>query len=260
MNRKNLYKSSLLFFPIIFPFIFGLLLEDTLEDAFKVSVIAELAVITLFAFVFKRSFCVLFCQAGAVQRLANYAGSKLLKKRLAVPAVLDKYLRLLKYLLLAGLIIFSLLQGVSLIKTGMPLAQYDLLFPTLTWIHGIVGSLAIVGSLFVNNFFCKYLCVQGALFGIAGRLSPSGIVRHEDQCVNCQLCSKSCPQNLEVHKMSKVVSLECLNCQSCIVACPKKGALTNQFASRVIPFAVIVVAAVIFYSLVAFIVTRHFLN
>ncbi|WP_420323209.1 4Fe-4S binding protein [Lacrimispora amygdalina] len=112
----------------------------------------------------------------------------------------------------------------------------------------------IFGSFFIDNFFCKYICIQGAVAGAAGRFSPSGIVRCEDKCINCTLCTKKCPSNLEVHRMKKVISAECFNCQKCIAVCPKKGALTNSFAGRKIPLVLFVVMAGTLYILLTFLI------
>ncbi|WP_394326091.1 hypothetical protein [Methanosarcina horonobensis] len=73
--------------------------------------------------------------------------------------------------------------------------------------------------------------------------------------MNCKLCTKNCPSNLEVHKMKKVISAECFNCQKCIAVCPKKGALTNSFAGRKIPLGLFVAMAGMVFILLTFLIT-----
>lgn len=258
MNYKKLYKTILLFFPIVFPFIFNFLIEETFENAVHISVMSGLVIFTLFAVIFKRSYCGFFCMAGALQRAIGYIGLKLFKKRVAVPATLDKYLRMVKYILLAGLAVFSLSSGqLQLQVNDQVFEQFHNLLPALTWLGSALVLITVIGSLFIDNFFCRYICMQGAIAGVAGRFSPSGIIRCEDKCINCKLCSEKCPANLEVHKMKKVISTECFNCQNCIAACPKKGALTNSFAGKEIPFALFVIMAVILFILLTFLITQY---
>ena len=186
---------------------------------------------------------------GTTQRIIGKIGFKILKKRFAVPAVPDRFLRAVKYVMLGGVVVLSIAYGKLLLQMSVDdvFEIYNMIFPGLAWLSMVLLFVTIIGSFFIDNFFCKYFCIQGAIAGVAGRFSPSGIVRCEDKCINCKLCTKTCPSNLEVHKMKKVVSAECFNCQKCIVVCPKKGALTNSIAGIKIPLVLFVVMAGIFF-------------
>jgi len=257
INTKKLAKMSIPFFLIIFPFVFSFIIEETLENAVQSSIIAVVIIFILFSFIFKRSFCGFLCMVGALQRGVGYIGFKLLKKRVTVPATLDQYLRALKYIILVGFAALSIASGKFLLQVSVDdvFEQYSIILPGLTWISIVLIVVTIIGSFFIDHFFCKYICIQGAVAGVAGRFSPSGIVRCEEKCINCMLCTKKCPSNLEVHRMKKVISAECFNCQKCIVVCPKKGALTNSFGGRKIPLVLFVVMAGMFYMLLTFLIT-----
>ena len=257
INTKKLVKTTVPFFLILFPLVFSSLIEATFENAVQLRIIAAPIVFILFAIIFKRSFCGFLCLVGALQRVVGYIGFKLLKKRVTVPAVLDKYLRVAKYIILTGFAVLSIASGKFLLQVSVDdvFEQYSIILPGLAWISIILMFVTIIGSFFIDNFFCKYICIQGAVAGVAGRFSPSGIIRCEDKCINCKLCTKKCPSNLEVHKMKKVTSAECFNCQKCIVVCPKKGALNNSFAGRKIPLLLFVAMAGIVYILLTFLIT-----
>jgi polyferredoxin len=188
---------------------------------------------------------------GSLQRIVGYIGFKILKKRFTVPAVLDKYFRAVKYVILGGLAVLSIANGKLLLQMSVDdvFETYNIVFPGLAWLSMVLLFVTIISSFFIDKFFCKYFCIQGAVAGVAGRFSPSSIVRSEDKCINCMLCTKTCPSNLEVHKMKKVTSAECFNCQECIVVCPKKGAITNSIAGIKIPLVLFVVMAGILYIL-----------
>jgi Pyruvate/2-oxoacid:ferredoxin oxidoreductase delta subunit len=47
-----------------------------------------------------------------------------------------------------------------------------------------------------------------------------------DDCVNCKLCTKSCPMSIDVlaHKdNTQVLDGDCLKCNICVEKCPKKA-------------------------------------
>ncbi len=256
IKTKKLAKKTIPFFLIIFPFVFDFLTEGIFENAAQHSIMEVLIIFILFAIIFKRSFCGFLCMVGALQRGVGYLGFKLLKKRITVPATLDKYLRAVKYILLTGLVALSIASGKILLHVSVDdvFEQYSIILPGFAWISIMLMFVTIIGSFFIDNFFCKYICIQGAVAGVAGRFSPSGIVRSEDKCINCTLCTKKCPSNLEVHKMKKVTTAECFNCQKCIAVCPKKGALTNRFAGRKIPLVLFVVMAGMLYIMLTFLI------
>lgn len=256
INTKKLAKTIIPFFLIIFPLVFSSFIEATFENAVQLSIMAALIIFISFAIILKRSFCGFLCMVGALQRGVGYIGFKLLKKRVTVPATLDKYLRAVKYIILTGFVALSIASGKFLLLVSVDdvLEQYSIILPGLAWISIMFMFVTIIGSFFIDNFFCKYICIQGAVAGVAGRFSPSGIVRCKDKCINCKLCTKKCPSNLEVHKMKKVISAECFNCQKCVVACPKKGVLSNSFAGRKIPLVLFVAMAGMLYILLTFLI------
>ena len=53
----------------------------------------------------------------------------------------------------------------------------------------------VVASVFVQNFWCRYLCPYGALLGLTSLLSPLRIRREPAACIDCAKCAKACPSS-----------------------------------------------------------------
>jgi polyferredoxin len=47
----------------------------------------------------------------------------------------------------------------------------------------ITLGVLVVASLFIQNFWCRYLCPYGALLGIAAFFSPARIRRNPETCI-----------------------------------------------------------------------------
>lgn len=100
-------------------------------------------------------------------------------------------------------------------------AEIGLVFLRIIFITTLVGmGLAITYS---PRTWCSF-CPMGSLAALvsAGK-KPIAI---EDSCINCGICARNCPMQLEPYKgQARVFShVDCLKCDACITACPK-GAL-----------------------------------
>src|ERR1019366_7990025 len=90
---------------------------------------------------------------------------------------------------------------------------------------GTVVALLVVASVFVQNFWCRYLCPYGALMGVVSLASPLRIRRETSLCIDCGKCAKACPAALPVDKLIAIRSAECTGCLECVAECPAAGAL-----------------------------------
>jgi polyferredoxin len=89
----------------------------------------------------------------------------------------------------------------------------------------MVIGLFVLASLFVQNFWCRFLCPYGAFLGLTSWLSPVRIRRNEDACIDCAKCAKACPSALPVDKLVQIRSVECTGCLACVTVCPARDAL-----------------------------------
>jgi polyferredoxin len=101
---------------------------------------------------------------------------------------------------------------------------------------GIVGftvlAVLIVFSVFIQNFWCRYLCPYGALMGIVSTASPIKIRRDEQACIDCGKCNKACPSHLLVDRLVQICSVECTGCMECVAVCPAQDALQLSLPPR----------------------------
>jgi polyferredoxin len=214
-----------------------------------------LGITLILALIFRRSFCGLICPFGALQEFFGIIGRKIFRKRFTMPLKIDKPFRYLKYVVLLVTLYFTWKTSGLWVDPYDPWAAYGHIkagFISLTTEY-LVGTIILVvvliGSMLYDRFFCKYLCPMGAVYGIISKISPSKIVRNEDACVSCGLCSKSCPMNINVANTHKVTSSECISCQNCILSCPKKGALEYKTGKNTLQtLTVILLVVVLFFT------------
>ena len=240
--------------------------------------------IVLMSIVFGKSFCSWLCPIGTISELIGDFGEKMMKKvsrllgnrrwngKIYLPKWIDFPLRSIKYILLGFLFysVFFLMSTLAL-KTflGSPYNQIaDLkmyfFFADISEAALIVLAVLFVISIFIRNFWCRFLCPYGALLGIFSFLSPHKIKRNAVSCIDCGLCNKACPSAIKVDRIKTVFSDECTTCLNCIDACPVadtlelKSVITKKKVSK--RFVAIGVVS-IFLAVTGFaIITGHWQN
>ena len=185
------------------------------------------------AFVFRKAFCSWLCPVGTISEYLWRAGRKIFGRNYSLPEWLDIPLRGLKYLLL-GFFLWAVMGMsadaiASFMHTpyGLIAAVKMLNFFRYLGLTGLVviGLLAIA-SLFVHNFWCRYLCPYGALLGLVSLASPLRIRRNAEACIDCAKCARACPSLLPVDRLFSIRSAECTGCMACVAACPAEDALS----------------------------------
>ena len=188
----------------------------------------------LMTVVWGRFFCGFICSFGAMQDLLNSIG-KLIPFKIKVPEKADKWLKLLKYAVLAFVAVgvggFSVtgdtvwspwtVFGIYSSLSGWSSLKY---FLTL---GGALLLLIIIGSLFIERFFCRYLCPLGALFSLVSRFRIYSLKRKPEKCGNCKLCTAKCSMDIPLYKYDEVRSGECINCMKCTSICPNENISTE---------------------------------
>ena len=192
------------------------------------------------SFLFRKAFCSWLCPVGTVSEYLWRLGHKLFRRNFVLPRWLDLPLRGLKYLLL-GFFIWAVTSMAAADVAAFMRSPYGLIADVkmLNFFRhiGEAGAitLAILGvaSIFVQNFWCRYLCPYGALLGITALASPSRIRRNPETCIDCAKCAKACPSALPVDKLITIKSAECTGCLECVAVCPAKDALSLSLPSLI---------------------------
>jgi polyferredoxin len=183
-------------------------------------------------------FCGWVCPFGALQeavaslgRRAQHAFPPLgramhaLRRRAAGLTFLDRWLRYLKYFVLAWVVAGTALYGVLVFRDVDP--WIALLSVTELELTGgaVVLAIVVVASFFVERAWCRYACPLGAIVGALGLVSPMKIEREAAACLACDVCTKDCPTGIAVQRVTRVTSPQCIGCLECVSSCPTSGGL-----------------------------------
>ncbi len=174
------------------------------------------------------AYCGWLCPFGALQELMNRVAKWVKIPQLLLPWSFHERLWALKYLiflLLFGLSLHSLdwaerLAEVEPFKTAIIL-KFQRSWPFVLFAVGV-----LLPGIFIERFYCRYLCPLGAALAIPGRLRMFEWLKRYRECgTPCQRCSQECMVQA-IHKEGNINVNECLYCLHCQVvyvddhACP----------------------------------------
>lgn len=214
------------------------ILTGTLNTIHPASVFILLAVIGV-SLALRKAFCSWLCPIGTLSESLWMLGKQIFKRNIALPRWLDYPLRSLKYLLLFYFVNAIMQMDVASL-TNFIYSPYNkvadikmyLFFANISSFALWTIIILMLLSIFIKNFWCRFLCPYGALVGIVGWLSPLKITRNKATCIDCELCTKACPSNIKVHKAGRVWSDECMSCMMCVSACPVKETLDVRMSAK----------------------------
>ncbi|MEA4955959.1 MAG: 4Fe-4S binding protein [Pseudoflavonifractor sp.] len=159
----------------------------------------------------------------------------------------EKFLRLLRYAVLVGLVILlpmfvadayglgepwfcAYLCPAGTLEAGIPLTLASSALREATgWVFRwkiLILVLLIFLSLVVYRPFCRYLCPLGAVYGMCNPVSLVRLKIDQSACVQCGACQKACP--LDIPVWQKPNGADCIRCGKCVRACPC-GAIQAPF-------------------------------
>ena len=163
------------------------------------------------------TFCGWLCPFGAMQELSNHAAQRLGVRQLAIPFWLHERLRTVKF------VIFLALVGVALGSMGdaMRVAEVEP-FKTAIVLHFLreipfvaYAAALLVAGLFVERFFCRYLCPLGAALALPARLRQFEWLKRHWQCGReCRICQVQCPVQA-IQPEGNIHPGECIYCLKC---------------------------------------------
>ncbi|MBD1546967.1 regulatory protein NosR [Labrenzia aggregata] len=186
------------------------------------------------------AFCGWLCPFGALQELTNRIAKLCRIPQFEVPWGLHERLWPVKYM------IFLALFGVSLYSLDLaehyaevePFKTAIILKFQRAWPFVAFAVALLLVGLFVERFYCRYLCPLGAALAIPARLRMFDWLKRYRECGNpCQRCARECMVQA-IHPEGNINPNECLNCLHCQVlyqhnqkcpVCIKKLAKRKRF-------------------------------
>jgi len=202
--------------------LFGALVSGFSWQAFlldPLTFILWFAVAAALLFWGRGAYCGWLCPFGALQELTNRIARALHVPQWTLPWGLHERLWPLKYMIFLGLF------GVSLmsIEQAEHLAEVEpfktaiILKFVRAWPFVAYAAALLIAGLFVERFYCRYLCPLGAALAIPARMRMFDWLKRYKECGNpCQSCANQCPVQA-IHPTGEINPNECVNCLHCQV-------------------------------------------
>lgn len=162
-------------------------------------------------------FCGWLCPFGAFQELTNNIAQWLKVPQIKVPWGLHERLWPIKYIIFLGLFGLSL-YSVALAEVLAEIEPFKtaiILKFVRDWPFVIYALTLLAAGLFIERFFCRYLCPLGAALAIPGRIRMFEWLKRWPECGSpCQRCANECPVQ-SIHPEGQINVNECIYCMHC---------------------------------------------
>jgi NosR/NirI family nitrous oxide reductase transcriptional regulator len=162
-------------------------------------------------------FCGWLCPFGALQELTNTVAKWLKVPQIEVPFWLHERLWPIKYIIFLGLFGLSLysLALAEMFAEVEPFKTSIILKFAREWPFVIFALTLLAIGLFIERFYCRYLCPLGAALAIPGRIRMFEWLKRWPECGSpCQRCAKECPVQ-SIHPEGQINVNECIYCMHC---------------------------------------------
>lgn len=163
------------------------------------------------------AFCGWLCPFGALQELLNKLARFAGVKQITLPWWLHERLWPIKYIIflaLLGLSVYSLhlaenLAEIEPFRTSIVL-RFMRGWPYLMFVFSLLAA-----GLFIERFYCRYLCPLGAALAIPGKLAMFNWLKRYRNCGDpCQKCAQECMVQA-IDPAGNINPNECLDCLNC---------------------------------------------
>jgi NosR/NirI family transcriptional regulator, nitrite reductase regulator len=162
-------------------------------------------------------FCGWLCPFGALQELLFKLSGRLGLKQIEVPFNLHERLWMIKYVVFLAILAISL----NSITTAFELAEVEPFKTAITlkfvrdWPFVAYAVMLLAAGLFIERFYCRYLCPLGGALAIPARLRMFDWLKRYRECgAECQVCARRCTVQA-IHPLGQINPNECIHCLQC---------------------------------------------
>jgi len=164
-------------------------------------------------------FCGWLCPFGALQELLNKVARYLRVPQVPIPFALHERLWPIKYIAFVALFGLSL-GGLSALPVAAEIEPFKtviILGFDRAWPYILYAVILLVLGLFVERFFCRYLCPLGGALAFPARLRMFEWLKRRWQCgLQCHICARTCPVQA-IQPDGRINPNECIHCLHCQV-------------------------------------------
>ncbi|SEK02820.1 NosR/NirI family transcriptional regulator, nitrite reductase regulator [Cribrihabitans marinus] len=164
-------------------------------------------------------FCGWLCPFGALQELTNQIAQRLGVRQIAVPQPLHERLWIIKYTLFLAILALSFysMQDALVLAEVEPFKTAISMRMMRAWPFVLFVLALLAAGLFIERFYCRYLCPLGAALAIPAKLKIFDWMRRRPQCGReCRLCEPKCTVGA-IDPLGRINPNECVLCLRCQV-------------------------------------------
>ncbi len=164
-------------------------------------------------------YCGWLCPFGALQELLNEGAKRLGLRQVEVPFALQERLWAIKYTL------FILILAISFysMEKALVIAEVEPFKTAISmrfmreWPFVMFAVSLLTAGLFIERFFCRYLCPLGAALGIPAKSKLFDWLHRRPQCGReCRYCETQCTVGA-IDTLGRINPNECVLCLRCQV-------------------------------------------
>lgn len=164
-------------------------------------------------------YCGWLCPFGALQELLNEGAKRLGIKQIEVPFHVQERLWAIKYtlfMLILGLSFYSMDYALKLAEVEPFKTAISMRFQR-AWPFVGFAVLLLAAGLFIERFYCRYLCPLGAALAIPAKMKLFDWLHRRPQCGReCRFCETQCTVGA-IDTLGRINPNECVLCLRCQV-------------------------------------------
>lgn len=197
---------------------------------------AAIAFVLLLTLVLGRIYCSVICPMGVFQDLV-IRGHKLLSPKGRKPKRhFIKEPRIVRYGVLALVIVTALTFSQLLLTVLAPYSAYGRMVRSIVGLsrgESLAPALLITAAATLvvicvcawiwGRGWCNTVCPVGSVLGLVSRFSLFKVSIDQSQCISCRKCEKGCKSSCIDIDTHTIDHSRCVDCFDCLDSCPKGG-------------------------------------